>query len=207
MDRWDVCCVSGFIIPQRYVLGIMGFLAIVNAYNMRVCLSIAINHMVVPITKNTSLPDECPPLNINDTNDDIDLTGRYKWDSDIQGSILSSFFWGYVVTHMPGGILAEKFGGKHSLGIGILGTTIFTLLTPIVVHKWEWQGLIAIRVIEGLGEVSKYFDVREKCLICNILGYDVSCTERSTGPLGSCERTCENRYFSVRRRSDRYRRR
>lgn len=56
---------------------------------------------------------------------------------------------------MPGGILAEKFGGKHSLGIGILGTTIFTLLTPIIVRTWDWQGLLAIRIIEGLGEVRK----------------------------------------------------
>lgn len=54
---------------------------------------------------------------------------------------------------MPGGILAEKFGGKHSLGLGILGTAVFTLLTPVVVKQWNAEGLIAIRVIEGLGEV------------------------------------------------------
>lgn len=50
--------------------------------------------------------------------------------------------------------MAEKFGGKHSLGLGIFGTAVFTLLTPIVVKYWDWQGLIAIRVLEGLGEVN-----------------------------------------------------
>lgn len=35
-----------FLIPQRVILAIMGFLAIANAYTMRVCLSVAITQMV-----------------------------------------------------------------------------------------------------------------------------------------------------------------
>lgn len=38
--------VSVIIIPQRYVLAIMGLLAIANAYTMRVCLNLAITQMV-----------------------------------------------------------------------------------------------------------------------------------------------------------------
>lgn len=38
----------GFVIPQRYVVGIMGFLAVLNAYTMRISLSVAINAMVIP---------------------------------------------------------------------------------------------------------------------------------------------------------------
>lgn len=54
---------------------------------------------------------------------------------------------------MPGGILADKFGGKYTLGIGILGTSVFTMLIPVAAkagHGW----LLAVRVITGLGEVS-----------------------------------------------------
>lgn len=54
---------------------------------------------------------------------------------------------------MPGGIIAEKFGGKYSLGLGILSTAIFTLLTPWVVGFGDYKWLIALRVLEGLGEV------------------------------------------------------
>lgn len=53
---------------------------------------------------------------------------------------------------MPGGLLAEKFGGKYTLALGILSTAIFTLLTPVCV---EWGGstaLIVLRVLMGLGE-------------------------------------------------------
>jgi hypothetical protein len=53
-------CVTVYI-PQRYLLSLMGFFAIVNAYTMRVCLNVAITVMV---KKNTSShhvdPDACP---------------------------------------------------------------------------------------------------------------------------------------------------
>lgn len=52
---------------------------------------------------------------------------------------MASFYVGYVITHVPGGILAEKFGGKWTLSLGILSTAIFTLLTPLAV---EWGILI-----------------------------------------------------------------
>lgn len=65
---------------------------------------------------------------------------------------MSSFYWGYVVTHLPGGMLAEKFGGKWTLGIGILSTAFFTLITPLAVEYGGATALIIVRVLMGLGE-------------------------------------------------------
>lgn len=83
----------------------------------------------------------------------------YPWTVQQQGLILSSFYWGYVLTHIPGGVIAEKFGGKYVLGLGILSTSIFTLLTPLIVYATEgnWVWVVALRVCEGLGEVSEKF--------------------------------------------------
>jgi ACS family sodium-dependent inorganic phosphate cotransporter len=50
----------------------------------------------------------------------IDEERPYHWDEQFQGLILSSFYFGYVVTHIPGGILSEKYGGKWPLAIGLL---------------------------------------------------------------------------------------
>jgi ACS family sodium-dependent inorganic phosphate cotransporter-like MFS transporter 5 len=61
---------------------------------------------------------------------------------------LGSFFYGYVVTQIPGGRLAEIFGGKWIFGIGILITSIFTLLTPLAAN-WSFYALIVVRVLEG----------------------------------------------------------
>lgn len=51
-------------------------------------------------------------------------------------------------------MLAERFGGKYSLGFGVLSTAVFTLLTPWTVSVGGATGLIVLRVLEGLGEVS-----------------------------------------------------
>lgn len=68
--------------------------------------------------------------------------------------ILSSFYWGYVVTHIPGGVMAEKFGGKYTLGLGILSTSVFTMLIPLVViiSNGSVAWVTAFRVIIGFGE-------------------------------------------------------
>lgn len=131
----------------------MGFFAVANAYAMRSCLSLAITEMVVVASKNkvTVVNDEytCPgEFHIkNHTNPD----NEFDWDEATQGWILSAFYWGYVLTHIPGGLLAERFGGKQTLGLGILCTSLLTLLTPVAArHGSNW--MIAVRFIIGLGE-------------------------------------------------------
>jgi MFS transporter, ACS family, solute carrier family 17 (sodium-dependent inorganic phosphate cotransporter), other len=80
----------------------------------------------------------------------------FDWSEELQGTILGCFFYGYVsselnqnfykkklyfkitmkaLTHVPGGILSTKYGGKYTLSLGILSTAIFTLITPAVI---EW---------------------------------------------------------------------
>jgi MFS family permease len=69
----------------------------------------------------------------------------------VQGLILGSFFYGYVLTQLPGGRLAELWGGKWLYGLGVLVTALFTLLTPWAA-KTSVYLLVAVRVMEGLGE-------------------------------------------------------
>lgn len=64
---------------------------------------------------------------------------------------MGSFFFGYVLTQIPGGRLAEMFGGKYVYGIGVLMTAIFTLLTPIAAY-WSLPAFVLIRILEGMGE-------------------------------------------------------
>ena len=70
------------------------------------------------------------------------------------GWILSSFFFGYLVTQIPGGWLAERYGGRWIFGIGIVMTAVFTLFTPLAAY-WHIGALIAVRVAEGFFEVSE----------------------------------------------------
>lgn len=54
--------------------------------------------------------------------------------------------------HLPGGCLADKYGGKWVLAFGILSTSVLTLVTPELTYMFEMPGLIAIRILIGLGE-------------------------------------------------------
>ncbi|XP_026671600.1 putative inorganic phosphate cotransporter isoform X2 [Ceratina calcarata] len=143
----------------------MGFLAVFNAYAMRVCLSITITEMVVPRKPEDGIhPDDICHASAITSLGHVDhkpvirssTATQYNWDPFTQGIILSSFYWGYVVTHLPGGMLSEKFGGKYSLGLGILATAVFTLLTPLVVEFGDSTGLIILRVLMGLCEGTTY---------------------------------------------------
>lgn len=50
-------------------------------------------------------------------------------------------------------MMAERYGGKWVLGLGLLSTAICTLLTPVVVKAGGAPALFALRCVEGLGEV------------------------------------------------------
>ena len=70
----------------------------------------------------------------------------------ITGWVLSSFYYGYIITQVPGGYLADRFGGKHIFGIGILLTSLLTVLTPLAAEL-HIVALIVLRVLEGFFEV------------------------------------------------------
>jgi len=137
----------------RHTFVFLGFLGFANVYAMRVNLSVAIIYMV----NNTAIPHDnvssagsCPGAPLNATKHSKD--GPFVWPEAQQGIILGMFFYGYVLTQLPGGRLAEMFGGKWLFGVGVLVTAVFTLLTPLAATSNRLYLLYAVRVVEGLGE-------------------------------------------------------
>ena len=122
----------------RHTLVFLGFLGLVNVYSMRVNLSVAIVYMV----NNTA-------INATSSEEDGQEDGPFAWTELDQGVILGMFFWGYVVSQVPGGRLAELVGGKWLFGTGVLVTAILTLLTPLAASTSVYL-LYAVRIIEGL---------------------------------------------------------
>jgi len=144
--------VDGKFPKARQVLGFLGFLGFANVYAMRVNLSVAIVAMVnstnTPVFDNNT--DVCPMPPISNSTFP-EKQGEFNWDEATQGIILGSFFYGYVLTQVPGGRLAEKYGGKYIYGYGVLITSLFTLLTPIAA-KISVPAFILVRILEGMGE-------------------------------------------------------
>lgn len=78
--------------------------------------------------------------------------GEFKWSTATQGYILSSFFYGYVLTQIPFGMLAKRFGALGFLGWGMLLNSVFAFVVPIAARKGGVFWLCVIRFIQGLGE-------------------------------------------------------
>uniref|UniRef100_V5G108 Putative inorganic phosphate cotransporter n=1 Tax=Anoplophora glabripennis TaxID=217634 RepID=V5G108_ANOGL len=140
----------------RHFVTFMLFLGMANAYIMRTNMSVAIvamvNHTAISgDSESSSVDDECGVIADNTTTSSSESDGEFLWETDIQGYVLSSFFYGYVITQIPFGILSKRYGNIYFLGVGMLINSVFGLLVPVAANMGIWW-LITVRFIQGLGE-------------------------------------------------------
>ncbi|XP_030596756.1 sialin [Archocentrus centrarchus] len=151
------CC------SARFNLAFLMFLGFTVVYGLRVNLSVAMVAMVNSTDPdpalNRSVIHACPrpsgQENISENFQQPDGVPQYPWDSKTQGWLLGAFFFGYLCTQIPGGYLAGHYGGKIFLGLGVLGTAVLTLLTPLAA-QWGSYWLFGLRALEGFGEGVTY---------------------------------------------------
>ncbi|HEY4297411.1 MAG TPA: MFS transporter [Paraburkholderia sp.] len=74
---------------------------------------------------------------------DLDL------DIKVVGALLSAFFWGYVLTQVPGGWLAQRVGPTRVIATALVVTGITACLTGVVA---DLKALLAVRVVMGIAE-------------------------------------------------------
>ncbi|CAH1397962.1 unnamed protein product [Nezara viridula] len=139
----------------RHLIGIMGFFAVGIGYIHRFCLSLAITEMVRIHAGGGKIDAHSCPLAQNTTTV-IKNAGEFDWSEETQGLILSSFFWGYVINQLPGGLMAERWGVKWVLGFGMLISSMATLLTPVVSRTLGSWGLVCLRIAIGFGQGPLY---------------------------------------------------
>ncbi|XP_059312631.1 ascorbate transporter, chloroplastic [Lycium ferocissimum] len=109
--------------PRRWIVVLLCFAAFLLCNMDRVNMSIAI----LPMSK------------------------EFNWNSATVGLIQSSFFWGYLLTQIVGGIWADKLGGKVVLGFGVVWWSIATVLTPFAA-RLGLPFLLVVRALMGIGE-------------------------------------------------------
>nr|XP_022916487.1 sialin-like [Onthophagus taurus] len=147
------------LIPTRAVIGTMIFMACFMCYVVRVNMSINLIAMVEPIGSKTGHQvAECSrndEENENQTESLQKLTStvnygaRYSWNGEIQGLILGSYFWGYILTSIPGGLLAERFGPVKTIGVSTILSAALTLLVPLCA-SWHYIFVITARFLTGM---------------------------------------------------------
>ncbi|XP_057430815.1 sodium-dependent phosphate transport protein 1, chloroplastic [Lotus japonicus] len=111
------------VFPKRWVIVILCFSAFLLCNMDRVNMSIAI----------------------------LPMSAEYNWSPSTVGLIQSSFFWGYLLTQIAGGVWADKVGGKQVLGFGVVWWSVATILTPVAA-KLGLPFLLVARALMGIGE-------------------------------------------------------
>lgn len=81
----------------------------------------------------------------------LPMADEFQWDSQVKGLVQSSFFWGYLLTQIAGGIWADRLGGKQVLSFGVAWWSIATALTPVAA-KLGLPALLVARACMGVGE-------------------------------------------------------
>ncbi|XP_076437196.1 sialin-like isoform X2 [Babylonia areolata] len=110
-----------------------------------------ISTTTTPISTTVKVEEEkCPELSKNATGE-----GEFHWDKPLQGLILGAFFWGYLILQVVGGMVAERFGAKKVIIMGMLPVSILTIVSPFCARADPYFFLV-VRVLIGIGEGVMY---------------------------------------------------
>ncbi|XP_070000472.1 sialin [Penaeus vannamei] len=171
----DELLISAFgWVPARVTLGVLTFFGFVNQFMVRVNLSVAIVAMVHQNKTVEEVQAQCIPrsqatntsrtfvvgtteyqanaltsMNNKELTQDEPADEGLAWDEVTQGIVLASYYYGYTITQIVGGRLAELYGTRLVFGGCIMGSGIITLFTPIAARA-HVGAAIALRVLLGL---------------------------------------------------------
>ncbi|XP_052864741.1 sialin [Anopheles cruzii] len=150
--------IAGWI-TCRQVLNIMVIFGFMLNYALRVNFTIAIVAMtkaLVSVATGGDGSNTTDALNttlattVSSTTElsVIDESEKFEWDARQQNLMLGSFFWGYVLTELPGGRLAEVIGGRRVFGYSMLWASLLTLLTPLAANT-HYIAVVILRAVLG----------------------------------------------------------
>ena len=138
------------IVPFRYGLALLVFLGTLVNYATRVNINIAILEM----TRNHTTVCSNATEDVNSVTNDFGQT-IFCWSAWQQGYVKTAFYYGYPLTQLIGGYMAEKFGTRLVFGLQNFFAAILVILTPWAAHGGVWV-LVALRFVMGLIEGVTY---------------------------------------------------
>ncbi|XP_043296777.1 vesicular glutamate transporter 3 isoform X2 [Cervus canadensis] len=129
-------------VPKRYIIAIMSGLGFCISFGIRCNLGVAIVEMV---NNSTVYVDGKPEIQ----------TAQFNWDPETVGLIHGSFFWGYIVTQIPGGFISNKFAANRVFGAAIFLTSTLNMLIPSAARA-HYGCVMGVRILQGLVEGVTY---------------------------------------------------
>uniref|UniRef100_A0A2K6CF11 Solute carrier family 17 member 8 n=1 Tax=Macaca nemestrina TaxID=9545 RepID=A0A2K6CF11_MACNE len=129
-------------LPKRYIIAIMSGLGFCISFGIRCNLGVAIVEMV---NNSTVYVDGKPEIQ----------TAQFNWDPETVGLIHGSFFWGYIMTQIPGGFISNKFAANRVFGAAIFLTSTLNMFIPSAARV-HYGCVMCVRILQGLVEGVTY---------------------------------------------------
>ncbi|CAB1331836.1 unnamed protein product, partial [Coregonus sp. 'balchen'] len=122
-----LCDCTCFGLPRRYIIAIMSGLGFCISFGIRCNLGVAI----------------------------VGMKAKFNWDPETVGMIHGSFFWGYIVTQIPGGWICSRLAANRVFGLAIFLTSTLNMLIPSAARV-DYRCVICVRILQGLVEGVTY---------------------------------------------------
>ncbi|KAF0041268.1 hypothetical protein F2P81_007166 [Scophthalmus maximus] len=129
-------------LPKRYIIAILSGLGFCISFGIRCNLGVAIVEMV---NNNTVYINGTPVLQ----------KAQFNWDPETVGLIHGSFFWGYIVTQIPGGFISNKLFANRVFGAAIFLTSVLNMFIPSAARV-HYGCVMFVRILQGLVEGVTY---------------------------------------------------
>lgn len=191
-----------FGLPRRYIIAILSGIGFCISFGIRCNLGVAIvsmvnshtifrdNKQVVVVSGRGQDGNTCTvsfdvdrfPGSSSNLTYTSPQKAQFDWDPETVGMIHGSFFWGYIVTQIPGGFICQKFAANRSVyepfrlwvidgytfikhmvqffflisfrvfGFAIVATSFLNMLIPSAARV-HFGCVIIVRIFQGLVEV------------------------------------------------------
>ncbi|XP_041113285.1 vesicular glutamate transporter 3-like [Polyodon spathula] len=129
-------------LPKRYIIAVLSGLGFCISFGIRCNLGVAIVEMV---NNNT--------IYVNGT--EVMQPAQFNWDPETVGLIHGSFFWGYIVTQIPGGFISNKLSANRVFGAAIFLTSMLNMFIPSAARA-HYGCVLFVRILQGLVEGVTY---------------------------------------------------
>ncbi|XP_049776012.1 vesicular glutamate transporter 2-like isoform X2 [Schistocerca cancellata] len=121
------------VLGVRHLQALLLCIAHVLVFSLRTNMSVAVVVMANNTAGNPNIKD-------------------YGWSQSETSTILSSFFWGYVVMQAPAGWAADRFNSKNLFSASLILSGILTMLTEVAADTGGVVLVCAFRVVMGLAQ-------------------------------------------------------
>ncbi|XP_059170865.1 vesicular glutamate transporter 2-like [Physella acuta] len=135
-------------VAKRYQIAILSSIGFLLSFGIRCNMGVA----VLDMTKNSTRDlDGDGIISLNDSIQEPE----FNWTPETVGVVDSSFFWGYIVTQIPGGYLASRISATRLFGMAIGISACMNLLLPGAAEV-HYGLVISVRILQGLVEGVTY---------------------------------------------------